>query len=120
MTNLTINYKYNHLAGTKELTELMDQKIKALEKFIPEEAAVVCDVEFEKEGTHHNGKIHRVEANLSINGTMFRAEATEESFERAVDVVRDELNRELRSAKDKSDTLLKRGGRELKSMMIEG
>ena len=119
MTFININYKYNNLVGTKQLTDLVEQKLETLHKFVPDTTDALCDVEFEKVGAHHNGKVHRVEINLSVDGALYRAEATEESFERAIDVARNELDRELRSAKDKSETLEKKEGRALKSLLIE-
>lgn len=117
MTFFTINYKYNDLQEAKQLATVMDQKLEALQKFIPKDAAVTCEVEFERVGAHLNGTVHRVEINLTINGTVYRAEATEESFERAIDVVRNELARELRRAKEKQGTLRKRAGRIVKSLL---
>lgn len=119
MIFFTVNYKYNNLVGTKELTELLEQKLESLQKFIRGEAAVVCDVEFEKVGAHQQGKIHRIEINLKIDGTLHRAEATEESFEEAIDRVRDELNSELSRAKDKQVTLDKAAGRSAKEQLLQ-
>jgi ribosomal subunit interface protein len=117
MTFPTINYKYNGNEETKVLASVVDQKLGGLEKFIPEKASASCTVEFEKIGAHSQGRIHRVEANLTVNGTLYRAEATEESFERAIDVVRDELDTELSRAKDKQVTKDKARGRSFKEML---
>ena len=119
MTFFTVNYKYNNLVGTKELTELLEQKLESLQKFIREESAVVCDVEFEKVGAHQHVKLNRIEINLKIDGTLHRAEATEESFEEAIDTVRDELNAELSRAKDKQVTLGKAAGRSAKEQLLQ-
>ena len=115
----TVNYKYNNLVGTKQLTELLEQKLESLQKFIKEGSAIVCDVEFEKVGAHQNGKVHRIEVNLSIDGTLHRAEATEESFEEAIDAVRNELSAELSRAKDKQVTLDKAAGRSAKELLLQ-
>lgn len=117
MTFPTINYKYNGIEEAKSLSDSVDQKLDSLHKFIPERASAVCEVEFEKLSAHQNGRIHRVEANLSVNGTLYRAEATENTFEEAIDKVRDELDQELSRAKDKHGTLRKKAGRALKSLL---
>jgi ribosomal subunit interface protein len=117
MTFPTINYKYHGIEEAKSLTETVNQKLGALQKLIPDDSAVVCEVEFEKTISHQHGKIYRVEANLSVNGQLHRAEATENSFDEAIDRVRDELDRELSHAKDKKDTLAKRAGRAFKGLL---
>jgi ribosomal subunit interface protein len=120
MTFPNINYKYNGIEEAKSLTDIVGQKLGSLQKLIPDTAAVVCEVEFEKTTSHHHGKIYRLEANLSVNGQLHRAEATENSFDEAIDRVRDELDRELSHAKDKKDTLAKRAGRAFKGLLSRG
>lgn len=113
-----INYKYHNNEDAKDLAEIVDQKFEALEKFIPENASITCDVEFEKINPQQQGRIFRVEVNLMVNGVFYRAEATEESFEKSIDVVRNELDKELRRAKEKQTTQSKKGGRTLKELIL--
>lgn len=120
MTFPTISYKYNGIEEAKSLSDVVDQKFASLHKFVSQGAAVVCEVEFEKASGHQQGRIHRVEVNLSINGHLYRAEATENTFEEAIDVVRDELDTELSRAKDKQVTLDKAAGREVKEQLLNG
>ena len=120
MTFPTINFKFNDLNEAQALASVVDQKMAAFDKYLHENQPATCDVEFEKVASHQNGQVHRVEVNLMINGKLFRAEATEESFEKAIDEVRDELDKELRHAKEKQATLQKQGGREAKEKMLAG
>lgn len=120
MTFPIINYKYNNLAEGEKLAKLADQKLEPLGKFIADNATTNCEVEFEKVAAHQQGKIHRVEANLRVDGVLHRAEAVEESFEVAIDEVRDELNKKLRRAKDKSKSLLRRAGQQVKEKFFRG
>ncbi len=117
MTLPIINYKYNGNEEAKNLTEIIEQKLSVLEKFITDGAALTCDVEFEKVTAQQQGRIFRVEVNLGVNGELFRADATEESFERAIDVVQNKLDQELRRAKEKNETNHKKGGRTLKEFL---
>ncbi len=119
MTFPTINYKYNGIEEAKSLAAVVDEKLAPLGKFIGEETAAVCEVEFEKMTGHQQGRIYRVEVNLTCNGHLYRAEATESTFDEAVDVVRDELDTELSRAKDKHHTLEKREGRILKEQILK-
>lgn len=117
MTFPTINYKYNGIEEAKSLTPTVEQKFSTLEKLMPAAANIQCEVEFEKTAAHVHGRIYRIEANLSVNGTLHRAEATEITFDEAIDKVRDELDGELSRSKDKKDTLSKRAGRAFKQLL---
>lgn len=112
-----INFKVTNTEVADDLKNVAESKLTTLGKFIGE-APTVCDVEFEKVTNHHQqGNIHRVEINLEINGKLYRAEATEESFEKAIDEVRADIEEELRRATSKENTLLKKGGRKLKELL---
>ncbi|MCB9816149.1 ribosome-associated translation inhibitor RaiA [Candidatus Nomurabacteria bacterium] len=119
MTFPSINYKFNDLAEAQALTELIEKKCEAFSKYLHDNDAVTCEIEFQKVAPQQNGQVHQVEANLQINGTLYRAVATEETFEKAIDEVRDELDKELRTAKEKQVTRDKQAGREAKEMMME-
>jgi ribosomal subunit interface protein len=115
-----IKFKATNTELTGQLQDLMEMKLHSLEKFIGDETDVKCEVEFEKVTAQNSGPIHRVETNLYLKGTLYRAEATEMSFEEAVDEVRNELDKELRRAGKKQETMLKRGGRKIKEMLQFG
>jgi len=109
-----INFKFNTVENSDQLSTLVTHKLESLGKFIKNGVPSLCEVEFEKIAEQKNGKVYRVETNLTINGTLYRAEATEESFERAIDEMRDELGKEIRRSKDKRDSLIKSTGRKIK------
>jgi ribosomal subunit interface protein len=115
-----IAYKYNDVQDTQALTALTDQKLKPLDKFIAPEAKTSCEVEFERVGAGQQGRIYRVDANLRVDGTLYRAEAVEESFEMAIDEVRNELDKKLRRSKEKSKSLLRRAGQQVKEKFFRG
>ena len=120
MTFPQISYKYNSLEEGPELATQIEQKLTGLEKFLPESGAMTCEVEFEKVAPQQQGPIHRVEVNLEIDGTLFRAEATEETFTEAIDEVRDELAKELRRSKSKQSTQAIDAARAAKEQLREG
>lgn len=115
-----IQFKSTNVNLDPSLTSLVEQKFQSLEKFIGDETDVRCEVEFEKVAPHQSGDVFRVEANLFVRGTLYRAESTESSFEIAIDKVREELDKELRRANDKRDTMIKKGGRKIKEMLRFG
>lgn len=119
MSFSNINFKITNTEVNNNLRQLVADKFDGLKKFIGD-APFVCDVEFEKVTHHNTGNIYRLETNLEVNGKLYRAEATVDSFEKAIDDVREDLERELRHDNSKRDTLLKRGGRKLKEMLRFG
>ena len=112
MSLIHLTFKFNGLAEARELREAAEQKIGSLEKFINTPAT--GDIEFEKISIHKHGKCYRVECTLAVEGKVYRAEETEETFLEALDEVRDELAEELRRAKDKLQTVQKRKRRSFK------
>lgn len=116
-----IAVKVTNIELTSGLSSLIDQKFMTLEKLIPaNETDVRCRVEIERLTEHQSGRIYRVEADLYVGGKPFRAEATEEQLEKAIDEVRDELKRELEKAQGKRKSLLRRGGQAIKDMLRFG
>lgn len=114
---MDITFKYNNLPDVHGLSDLVEQKLQSLNKYLSGKDSVLCEAEFEKVAPQQNGQIHRFEINLTVDGELFRAEATEDSFEKAIDEVRDELSKELRRTKSKRDTLAKKAGRAIKGLM---
>ena len=116
-----INIKATNIELTEELTSLVEQKLAPLEKFLPEnETDIKCDVELEKVTEQQSGRIYRAEVNLFVKGHTYRAEATEDQMEKAVDSMRDEVKKEIRRSNRKRESLIKRGGRKIKEMMRFG
>ncbi len=115
-----INFKATNTEVGDHLKDITENKLSNLTKFIGD-APAICDVEFERITNHHqNGNIHRVEVNLEINGKLYRSEATSETFEKAIDEVRDDLYNELQSRQGKRETMVLRGARRVKQMMQFG
>ena len=120
MTTSNIQYKATNTELDITLQSLLENKLDSLQKFYNEENSVRFEVEFEKETAHQSGKHYRVEINMHVDGTLYRADASELSFEEAVDEVRNELDKELRRSSKKKDTLLRQGSRVIKNMMQRG
>jgi len=114
-----INFKATNAEISDDLKDVVEMKFSSLEKFIGEVPAI-CDVEFEKMTAQQTGSVFRMEANLEVDGKLYRAEATMDSFEKAIDEVRSELDKELRRSNSKKETMLKRGGRKIKEMLRFG
>lgn len=113
-----INYNFNDIEEVRSLVDIVEQKFAVMEKYLHGSQSVLCDVEFNKINSNQNGEINRVEVNLMIDGELYRAEATKESFEKAIDEVKAGLDKELRRAKEKQTKLHKQAGRKVKKQMM--
>ncbi|MCB9810848.1 MAG: ribosome-associated translation inhibitor RaiA [Candidatus Nomurabacteria bacterium] len=120
MSFSNIIFRNTNVTVEEKLHDLVEQKFTSLEKYIGDETDLKCEVEFEKIASHNTGDIYRVEANLWLSGKMHRAEATKDTFENAIDEVKEELDRELNKDSSKRQTLMKKGGREIKEAMRSG
>lgn len=115
-----INVKTTNFTMTPKLEALLDQKFAPIAKLLDERSEVLCEVELEKITDHQSGKIHRAEVNLTVNGKLYRTEATEEQIEQAIDNAKNELKNELQRASGKRQSLVRRGGQAIKDMLRFG
>ncbi|MCR4285809.1 MAG: HPF/RaiA family ribosome-associated protein [Candidatus Kaiserbacteria bacterium] len=120
MTFPRINIKATNFTVTPKLEILLDQKFVPLGKLLDERNEAHCEIELEKVAEHQSGKIYRAEVNFQNGGKLFRAEATEEQIEQAIDGVRNELKIELQKAHGKRLSLVRRGGQMIKNMLRFG
>ena len=113
----TTNYKM-----TPEVSNYLDERLKAIERFIGEGSdAVRCEIEIGRaEGHAEHGDVWRAEINLVHAGQNLRAESEAGSVNAAIDEVKDEMTHQLRSGKRLHIRLARRGGAMLKRMMRFG
>jgi len=118
MTTPTISFKHTDTPIDHELETLLTEKLKPLAKYY--EAPTLIDVEFRKDAPKQHGAVYVVEVNCTVKGTMYRATAAQETFLKSIDVVRNELDSELRRAKQKRENRFIKGARRIKEMMKWG
>lgn len=116
---MTIDFKATNYELLPEVRESATRKLMSLEKYLNEgKSTAHAYVELGKETeAHNNGRIWRVEINLVVAGTSFRATALEETLENALDRATAELVRVLKSAHTRKHSLMKRGGAAVKAML---
>ncbi len=97
----------------------LNKKLEHVSKLIdPKDASAHAEVELSKLTEHHQaGEIYRAKINLHIAGANLRAEAQGEDILPAIDRVQDEIERELVSFKNKRISLVRRGARQMKSLL---
>lgn len=115
---MIVSLKGTNIEITESIQEYFDEKIiKLVEKLISKNSEVVkLNLEAERTTRHHrHGKIFRAEANLSIGKILLRAEALGENLHEAIDLLEEELRREIKKFKTKKTALDRKGARVLKS-----
>lgn len=120
MTFPSIIFKKTNTEVDNKLFELIEKKLEVLDKYIGDETDVKCEVEFEKLTNQQTGEIYRVEVNFWLKGNLYRAEAVRENFSAGIDVVRNDLDRELEKKTDKKQTLQRKGEQKIKDAVLDG
>ncbi|MHB8652078.1 MAG: ribosome hibernation-promoting factor, HPF/YfiA family [Minisyncoccota bacterium] len=117
---MNINIKTTGIELTDALSEYVHEKMRSVEKFLPggEGENAIVQVEIGKTTKHHQaGVVFRAEANINAHGARFRAVSEKEDLYAAIDDMKDELAREMKSAKEKKKTLMRRGGAAIKRFL---
>ena len=116
----TITFKHTNISVDYELQGRLTDKLQSLERYIGGKSDTKCAVEFVKVTPQQHGPVYRVEVNIWSDGVLYRAEATKDSFDAAIDGVRSELDSELGRARTKRMSLWRKGARKMKEMMQRG
>ena len=66
---------------------------------------------------HHQGKIYKVEINLTLSGRKIITETQAESIEAAIDEAKDQLEKEVRRSKGKEVDVSRKRGRFFKKLL---
>ncbi len=113
-----INIKTTNFSITEAISDYTSKRLEAVTNFLKDDTTIKCDVELGKTSEHHNkGDIFRAEIHITGKDRDLYASAEESDLYKAIDVVRDEILREVRSSKDRKLSLLKRGGAKIKNLL---
>lgn len=115
---MNIKIRSKNFEVTPAIDDYINRKISTLEKFFGDGNNLLCEVEIGKTTEHHkSGDIFRAEINIVKPGNkQVFAVAEESDLYAAIDIVRDEAEREIVSQKNKKDTLLRRGASKFKNL----
>lgn len=119
---MQINFKGTNYDLPQHVSEHARKKIESLSKYLGKEtdrARAYADLGKETEA-HQNGAIWRADINFDVDGTRFYAKAVEDSIEKAIDRSVNELASELRTARKRQQSLVRKGGSIIKSLMQRG
>ena len=114
---MRLSLKGTNIQVLESTAEYVDRKlVKTVERFMSGgDAAVSLKIEVERTTRHHRkGKIFRAEANLSFGKKVLYAEAFGETLNEAIDLLEEELEREIKKFKERKRALMLKGARRLK------
>ena len=116
---MNIKIRATNFDITPAIDNYVHKKISLLEKFFGGKENILCEVEIGRTTMHHkSGDIFRAEVNITQPGNkQIYAVAEEVDLYSAIDIVRDEAEREITSEKDKRNTLFRRGGMKIKELL---
>ena len=119
---MQIHFKGTNYELPSDVSALAKRKVDGLSKYLgkgKENARAYVDLGKETEA-HQNGNIWRADINFDIDGNRFYAKAVEDSIEKAIDRSVSELAKELQTARKREQSLARKGGSIIKSLMRRG
>jgi putative sigma-54 modulation protein len=99
---MQIQIKATKLELTDAIRDYIQKKMDMLEKFTGDLPVLNCHFEVGLAvGGQYSGEIYRAEINLDLNGKLLRVEKTEKDLYKAIDKVKDHVEREVIKFKEK-------------------
>jgi ribosomal subunit interface protein len=113
--------KFTGMEHEDALRDYAEKKCESFEKLMSERdyEAAVCDVELKRDTHHQSGDVCTAEVTLQVDGEVYRASKEEQTIEKAIDKVKDDMLEQLRSDKGKAESQYLKGAREAKDMLGE-
>lgn len=115
---MNVSLKGTGIEIAKSIREYFDEKIvRLVEKLVKKDDGLIkLDLEAERTTRHHrHGKIFRAEAKLSIGSLVLYADAVGENLHEAIDLLEEELEKEIKKFKGKRVARERKGARALKN-----
>ncbi len=115
---MNIQIKTTTISLTPAISEYVEKKLNSIEKFFKNDSTLKFDLELGKTNNHHkNGDIFKAEIHIVAMDTNIYASAEKEDLYVAIDSVKDEILREIKSSNSKRRSLIRRGGARIKNIL---
>lgn len=116
---MRVTLRSKNLVVTPALRLYIEEKVlkpvRNLLRGFTQEALPILDLEFSRTTRHHRkGKVYYAEANLTLGGKLLRSEVEDEDIRSCCDILKDELEGEIKRFKQRSITRERRGARRIK------
>lgn len=117
---LIINIKGTNIELTDAIVDYFHKRMEGIEKMFDthKDAEVVIHADLGKSSNHHkHGDVFRADVKLSHIGHELYAVSEKEDLYAAIDDVKDELMGEIKKEKTKKQSMLRRGGAQVKNIL---
>lgn len=116
---INIQIKSTNFNMTPDIEEYITSKVSLVEKFLQQYQSenILVECEVERSVHHKKGNVFRVEMNLSVKGKLYRSEETNIDVRAAIDIAKDQLEKQIRRSKTKRFELFEKGARAIKSIL---
>ena len=113
---MQINIKFTGTVHDDVLRAYAEEKVHAVAKLLTPTVfdAAICSIELQRDARHQSGDVYHAEVTLEAEGKVYRVRKEEQSFEKALDKVKDDILQELREAKERHEHLLHKGNTRIK------
>lgn len=99
---MNISLKGTHVDLTPSIKEYVEEKVGALEKFMP---GLEARVELDRDQHHNTGEVFRAEVTMLAGSKDIRAEASSPDMYASIDLVIPKLKDQILKFKDKKNSL---------------
>lgn len=115
---MNINIKTTTISLTPAISEYVEKRLRSIENFLQNDTTAQCDIELAKTTNHHKqGDIFKAEVHIIAKDINIYASVEKEDLYAAIDIVKDEVVRKIKSSKDKKQSLVRRGGAQVKNIL---
>jgi len=114
-----------HVSGmenTEAIEAYVEKKLATLDRLLEQDdESIVARVEVGKSNKHHKkGDVFFAEVSVHMRGKKFMSNETNADLYAAIDAVKDELSREIKTYRGKKQEGVKRGGQVAKKALQKG
>jgi ribosomal subunit interface protein len=115
---MNINIKTTNITLTPAISDYTNKRLEKISSFLETDPAAICDVELARTTSHHNkGDIFKAEIHITGSAKNYFASSEMPDLYSAIDLVKDEILRELHVGKGKRISLIRRSGARVKNMV---
>ena len=115
---MNIKIKTTTISLTPAISEYVEKRLAPLAKFFENDTTVKCDVELAKISKHHNkGEIFKAEIHIVAKDKNLYASVEKEDLYAAIDLIRDDITREIKNSNEKHRAVARKGGAKVKALI---
>lgn len=116
---MNINFKATGIVLTEPIRDYAEKRIMTVSRLLGENSdSAIVEVELSQTTKHHKaGNIFKTEITVRSSGRRFRVVSTKEDLYASIDDAKEQLEREIVTKKERSQTLFRRGAQQIKGVL---